>query len=310
MNRIIKASLIFLFFIFIVAVYIKWGNPDSNIIMNIRFQRLILTLFVGFVLAGIGNIYQMILNNPLAEPYILGISGGAAFGGALAILCGINFCGLGITLGAFGGALFSLLLLLGLIGFRREINIYFLLLAGVVLNALFSAAIFFMFALIKSEVLHSIYFWLFGDLSIVGFKEVIWLAFFVFFCGLGCFYYAYALDAIAQGEIVASSLGFSIDRIRMHLLIFVSLLVGATVAVTGMIGFVGLVTPHVMRMLTGNTHKTLLPFSFFAGGSFLTLSDVIARQIFAPLEMPVGVITAILGAPFFLYLLKCYVKVN
>jgi len=306
---------IFVLFI-IVNLSLFWGLPlewpfssaTKIILLQLRLPRVILAGLAGGALGISGAVLQTLFLNPLAEPYILGISGGAALGGALALLLGINLFGLGITLGAFAGAIFALFLLLGWIGLKGEISTYFLLLAGVVLNALFSSIILFIFALVKSEVLRSIYFWLLGDLSTVGLNEVGWLIFFVFFCSLGCFYYAYALDAFAQSEIIAYTLGFSVEKIKRQLLIIVSLLVGATVAVTGMIGFVGLITPHVVRMWVGSGHRQVLPFSFLCGSGFLILSDTLARQLFTPLEMPVGVITAILGAPFFLYLLKCHVK--
>ncbi|MDL1955478.1 MAG: iron ABC transporter permease [Candidatus Desulfofervidus auxilii] len=308
---------IFVLFI-IVNLSLFWGLPlewpfssaTKIILWQLRLPRVILAGLAGGALGISGAVLQTLFLNPLAEPYILGISGGAALGGALALLLGINLFGLGITLGAFAGAIFALFLLLGWIGLKGEISTYFLLLAGVVLNALFSSIILFIFALVKSEVLRSIYFWLLGDLSTVGLNEVGWLIFFVFFCSLGCFYYAYALDAFAQSEIIAYTLGFSVEKIKRQLLIIVSLLVGATVAVTGMIGFVGLITPHVVRMWVGSGHRQVLPFSFLCGSGFLILSDTLARQLFTPLEMPVGVITSILGAPFFLYLLKCHVKTN
>jgi iron complex transport system permease protein len=299
-----------LFSLFFGAICFHWPLTSSErlILWQLRLPRVLLGGLVGGALALSGAVLQALFLNPLAEPYILGISGGAALGGILALLFGINLFGLGITLGAFLGALLALAILFLLIDIKGKLDTYFLLLAGVVLNAFFSAIILFIFALIRAETLQSIYFWLLGNLSTVGFKEVSLLAIFVFGCGLGCFYYAHSLDALTQGEITASALGVCVERVKRHLLVFISLLIGATVAVSGMIGFVGLVIPHIIRLMISPKNCLLLPFSFMGGATFLILSDALARKIFSPLEMPVGVMTALIGAPFFLYLLRNYVK--
>ncbi|MCD6320223.1 MAG: iron ABC transporter permease [Candidatus Desulfofervidaceae bacterium] len=303
-------ALVFIFALFSGAVPLHWplSAEEKFILFRLRFPRVLLGGMVGGALALSGAVLQILFINPLAEPYILGISGGAALGGILALLLGINLSGLGVTLGAFGGALFALAILFFIIGIKGELDTYFFLLAGVILNALFTAIILFISALVKASALHTIYFWLLGDLSTAGFTEVGWMSFFVLICGLVCLYHARTLDAMAQGEVVAATLGISVGRAKRQLLLVMSLLVGATVAVSGMIGFVGLVVPHGIRLLAGNQHRTTLPLCFCTGAGFLILSDAIARKVFAPLEMPVGVITALLGAPFFLYLLRTYVK--
>ncbi|MEW6615384.1 MAG: iron ABC transporter permease [Thermodesulfobacteriota bacterium] len=281
-----------------------WTDTDRVIIFQVRLPRIILAGIVGATLSVAGVVFQALFRNPLADPYILGISSGSAVGAILAIISGAGLGFLSIPVASFCGALLTILLVLGIArtGYRLQTNT--LLLAGVIVGSFFSAIIMFLVSITHDERLHSIIFWLMGDLSLSKYNEIIIVTPFVIIGCLIIYLNAHPLNLIVTGEETALQLGVEVERVRRLLLITASLITGVVVSVSGVIGFVGLVVPHMMRMVFGSDHRLLLPASALFGLSFLVIADTMARTIIAPVELPVGVITAIFGAPFFIYLLR------
>jgi iron complex transport system permease protein len=281
------------------------SSQEELIIFSVRLPRIIFAGVVGASLSLGGVIFQAILRNPLADPYILGISGGSALGAIIGIVIGAGSFYLGIPLLAFVGALATVFLVFVVAGsVRGPLSDNSLLLSGVVVNAFFSAAILFFLSIVNSMELHSITFWLMGDLSGASAKEIYVAA----FCLIAGFVLLYAqarkLNLIVQGEDTAQQLGVNVERTKQALLIITSLLTAVAVSLAGIIGFVGIMVPHFMRLVFGSDHRLLLPVAALFGASFLIVADTIARVVLAPAELPVGVITALCGAPYFIFLLK------
>jgi iron complex transport system permease protein len=281
-----------------------WTDTDRVIIFQVRLPRIILAGIVGATLSVAGVVFQALFRNPLADPYILGISSGSAVGAILAIISGTGLSFLSIPVASFCGALLTILLVLGIArtGYRLQTNT--LLLSGIIVGSFFSAIIMFLVSITQDERLHSIIFWLMGDLSLSKYNEIIIVTPFVIVGCLVIYFNAHPLNLIVTGEDTALQLGVEVDKVRRLLLITASLITGVVVSVSGVIGFVGLVVPHMMRMVFGSDHRLLLPASGLFGLSFLVIADTMARTIIAPVELPVGVITAIFGAPFFIYLMR------
>ncbi len=280
------------------------SETDKTIIFSIRLPRIIFAGLVGAALSVAGVVFQGLLRNPLADPYILGISGGSAVGAIIAILTGLNIFLFGIPGMAFMGALITILMVYGIAKTKKEIHSTTLLLAGVIVNAFFSAIIMFLISTTGERDLHSVMFWLMGDLSLSEWKEIILTGLFLMI-GLTVIYsYSRHLNLIVTGEETAMQLGVNVERTKKILLVAASLITGVAVSVSGIIGFVGLIIPHMMRMLLGSDHRLLLPASALFGCSFLIVADTVARTIISPAELPVGVITALCGAPYFIYLLR------
>jgi len=278
---------------------------EELIIFSVRLPRIIFAGVVGASLSLGGVVFQAILRNPLADPYILGISGGSALGAIIGIVIGAGSFYLGIPLLAFVGALATVFLVFAVAGsVRGPLSDNSLLLSGVVVNAFFSAAILFFLSIVNSMELHSITFWLMGDLSGASAKEICVAA----VCLLTGFVLLYAqarkLNLIVQGEDTAQQLGVHVEKTKQRLLIITSLIISVAVSLAGIIGFVGIMAPHLMRLVFGSDHRLLLPVSALFGASFLIVADTIARIVLAPAELPVGVITALCGAPYFIFLLK------
>ncbi len=275
------------------------------IVTQIRLPRVLLGLLVGSALAVSGVAMQGLFRNPLASPYVLGIASGASTGAALAILfaSGSIFF---LPLGAFVGATTAVLIVYGLArGRDRRTSIFTLILAGVAVGALFSAVTSFLIFLSSGgEKLSDVLFWIMGGLGRGSWSSIAILAPIVGVGIAAVFFFARDLNALSLGEEGAFHIGVNPDTLYLWLLGTTTLLTAAAVAMAGTIGFIGLVIPHVMRLLVGPDHRRLIPVSALAGGCFLVWSDMAARTVFAPAELPVGVITAFLGAPFFLYLLK------
>jgi len=275
------------------------------IVRQIRLPRVLLGLLVGSALAVSGVAMQGLFRNPLASPYVLGIASGASTGAALAILfaSGSAFF---LPLGAFVGAAAAVLIVYGLArGRDRRTSIFTLILGGVAIGALFSAVTSFLIYLSSGgEKLSDVLFWIMGGLGRANWASVATLSPIVG-VGIGAvLVFARDLNALSLGEEGAFHVGVNPDTLTRWLLCATTLLTAAAVAMAGTIGFIGLVIPHVMRLLVGPDHRRLVPVSALAGGCFLVWSDMVARTVLAPAELPVGVITAFLGAPFFLYLLK------
>lgn len=282
------------------------SESHFTIILNVRLPRVILGFLVGMSLAVAGTCLQAIFKNPMADPYIIGISSGASLGAALAIVLGIKLFAMGVnwgtTLFAFIGALSSVYLVYNIARVEGRVPVATLLLAGVAVAAFLSAGVSFLM-LFSAENLHGIVFWIMGSLAVQTWVYVKMILPFALLGSFFIFFHARNLNVILLGEETAQYLGVEVERVKKTLFIASSLVVGAAVAVSGVIGFVGLIIPHVVRLLVGPDHRVLLPVATFTGGVFLVLCDTLARTAIAPTEIPVGVITALMGAPFFIYLL-------
>ncbi len=280
------------------------ADAAPSILLSIRMPRVLFAGTVGAVLSVAGVVFQALLRNPLADPYILGISGGAAVGAIVGILLGAAAVPFGVSGLAFAGALATLLVIVAVAGSGRGIRSHTLLLVGVVVNAFFNAVIMFLLAVSDAGDLHSIMFWLMGDLSLARGRDILTVGAALLAGFVVISLYARPLNVIVTGEETARSLGVDPETAKKVLLVSTSLMTGLAVSVSGTIGFVGLMVPHLMRMAFGPDHRLLLPASLFFGAAFLVLADTIARTALAPMELPVGVVTALCGAPYFIYLLR------
>jgi iron complex transport system permease protein len=277
-----------------------------DIVVGVRLPRVVLALLVGASLSVSGVLFQALLRNPLADPFILGISGGAALGGIAVLGLGGAF-GLGyqaVPPAAFAGAVGATLLLFAVAGARGRLSPTTLLLTGVVFNAFASAAIVFVASLAGLVQGASIFLWLIGNLSVSRADVAGWVALFLAL-GLACALpFARSLNLLVLGEESAAQLGVDVERERRILLLATSLMVGAAVSVSGLIGFVGLIIPHLLRLVLGPDHRVLLPAAALGGAGFLLLCDTVARTLLPGRELPVGAITALAGGPLFLFLLR------
>lgn len=272
---------------------------------SVRLPRILFAGIVGASLSLGGVVFQALLRNPLADPYILGISGGSALGAIIGIILGAGAFYLGVPALAFCGALITVFLVFIVAGGSRGLLLdNSLLLAGVVVNSFFSAAILFALSIVNSMELHSISFWLMGDLSRVGSGEI-FVAASGLLIGFAVVYaQARKLNLLVQGEESARQLGVSVRATKYVLLLVTSLIIAMAVSLSGIIGFVGIMVPHMMRLAIGSDHRLLLPAAALFGASFLVAADTLARIVIAPAELPVGVITALCGAPYFIFLMR------
>ena len=274
------------------------------IIFDIRLPRIVMGLAGGGVLAVAGVAFQSLLRNPLADPYILGVSGGAALGGVLAIMLKWSSFKGGIQLFAFTGALATILFVYYISRVNGRIPKYKMLLSGVIVNTFLSALIMLILSLGGPDEIGSAIFWLMGDLGRASWKSIIIILPYIISGGLVLYLMSKEMNLLLLGEERAMELGVNIERAKIILFVAASLITGAVVSVCGLIGFVGLIVPHGARLIWGADHRYLLPASMLMGGGFLLFADTIARTIIAPIELPVGVITAIIGGPVFVYLMK------
>jgi iron complex transport system permease protein len=283
------------------------GNVDNGlmneIIWRLRFPRVLLAALLGATLSLGGMVFQALLRNPLAEPYILGISGGSAIGAIIGIILGLaRFPG--VWLSAFAGSLATLGMLYIMASGRTMLRGNTLLLSGVMVNAFCSAVILFLVSMAQDNRLHNIIFWLMGDLAAATNDKVIALALTVVPCFAVIFARSHALNLLALGNDMARSMGVNIKAVTSLLLIVTSLMISATVSYCGLVGFVGLVIPHMLRLILGPDHRVLAPAAILGGAAFMVVCDMLARTLPSQGEMPVGVITALIGAPLFVYLLR------
>jgi iron complex transport system permease protein len=275
----------------------------EDIIWRIRLPRVVLAALVGAALSSGGLVFQALLRNPLAEPYILGISGGAAIGAISGILLGLSQFP-GVSLSSFIGSMITLALLLMIASGRTILRKESLLLSGVMLNAFCSAVIMFLVSMTQDARIHNIIFWLMGDLSLAGFKQVLLLAAIVIPGIAVIFWLSHIMNLLLLGQETAQSLGVNLKVVTVILLGTTSLMVSATVSQCGLLGFVGLVIPHLLRFVVGPDHRVLVPACVLGGGAYMIVCDVLARTLPRQGEMPAGVVTAIIGAPLFIFLLK------
>lgn len=279
-----------------------FGNEDgmaANVVRELRLPRAVATLVCGGLLATAGALMQVLLRNPLADPYILGISGGAAVGALSAISLGV--AAFWVDAGAFAGALGAMALVFGLAHGDGSWTQTRLLLTGVIVAAGCGATVMLMLALAPDTRVQSMLFWLMGDAS--GAARP-WPALVVLLLGLVAILpFARDLNVLARGEMTARALGVSVHRLRRVLYVLASLLTAVAVTLVGSVGFVGLIVPHLVRLALGNDQRILLPVAALAGGILLTVADTLARTVMAPQQLPVGVLTALIGVPVFLFLL-------
>lgn len=290
-----------------VAWRVLWGvfvgeeqGVLSTVILDLRLPRVVTAFVVGGLLALSGVLMQVLLRNPLADPYVLGVSGGAAVMALFVLMLGASTFWMAPA--AFSGALLSMVVVLGLAGLRGSWDPMRLLLTGVVIAAGWGAVITFMLAVSSDQALRGMVFWLMGDL---GQPVVPWWGVLMLLLGVAtALLMAREINLLARGGEQAAAFGVSIERIRTALFLLASLLTAMAVTLAGSIGFVGLVVPHMVRLMGLHDHRLLIPASVLLGGGLLILSDTVARTLLAPQQLPVGVITAMLGVPLFLYLLQ------
>jgi ABC-type Fe3+-siderophore transport system permease subunit len=286
-----------------------WRPQDEAIFFAIRLPRVAGAAVVGAALASAGVLFQGLLRNPLADPYALGVSGGAALGGALGFLLSLSFSFLGfspVPILAFVGAMIAMSLVYGLARSGGRAPIVTLLLAGFAVSAIMGYAVSFLLILNDRLQLNlpRVYGWLLGGISVTQWSQLALAIVMVGLAVLGGWLLRHSLDALSLGEESAQHLGIAVEQDKRLVIVLGSVLTGAAVALGGLIGFVGLFAPHVTRLLVGPRHGLLLPAAALLGAAFLVMADLLARAILAPTEIPVGILTAFVGGPFFLWLLR------
>jgi iron complex transport system permease protein len=283
----------------VLAALTGQTSSESDVVMQLRLPRALGAFACGGLLALAGALMQVLLRNPLGDPYVLGISGGAAVGALCALLFGLT--ALWVNLAAFGGAFLVLLLVFGLAHGEGSWVQSRLLLTGVIVSAGCGAAVSLILSIAPEQSLHGMLFWIMGDAAYIAQPLP----------ALGCLLVgvllvlpiARDLNVLARGDTQAAALGVSVAVLRWFTYFLAALLTSVAVATAGSIGFIGLVVPHLMRLLLGNDQRLLLPASALGGGILLVLADTLARTVIAPQQLPVGVLTALIGVPLFLYLL-------
>lgn len=281
-------------------------KTTNVILLQVRLPRVFLGFLVGVCLASVGVALQALLRNPLADPYVLGVSSGAALGVAVAVLFGIGTTVLAFSLlpvCGFLGGLVALLVVYRMAATYDRLPIHSVLLAGVILNAIFSALIMFITSIMEPNRSFGMMAWLMGSLTAPAYPALAALSVYLLAGLVLLFKQVRVLNILALGEEPARSLGIDTERAKRVIFLVSALLTGAVVSVSGMIGFIGMIIPHAVRLVIGADHRLLLPASALVGGIFLMLADTIARTFFVPSEVPVGIITALAGGPFFVYLL-------
>lgn len=284
-----------------------WKPSTETIVLDIRLPRIILAGLVGAALAVAGATYQGLFRNPLADPYLIGVSQGAALGAVIGFVLPIPWHGLGnlgiVPIMAFVGAMLTVSVVYSLARTGKTLPVTTLILAGVALGAFLSAITSYLM-ITSGEALHGIASWLLGGFSVSNWGQVKILLPYVTIGIIVIWLYARPLNVMQLDEEQAQQLGINVERVKIILLIAASLITAAAVSFSGIIGFVGIIIPHAVRLIWGPDYRFLLPLSTLVGGIFLVLADTLARIVFAPTEIPLGIITAFFGAPFFLYLLR------
>jgi len=285
-----------------------WQAGDETILFQIRLPRVIAGGLVGAALASAGVLFQGLLRNPMADPYIIGTSAGAAFGATIAMMLPVTvtFLSFGLVpIAAFVGALGAVLLVYNLARVGGRTPVVSMLLAGFAVSAMLTAVMFFMVTLSgRTELIYTVYSFLMGSISVSGWNQLIIIAPVIIGGIIAARFLAFRLNAFSLGEEGAAYLGINVERDKLLVLALGSLLTAAAVSISGLVGFVGLVVPHAVRLVLGPDHRLLLPAAALSGGAFLVLADLFARTLLAPTEIPIGILTALIGAPFFIYLLR------
>ncbi len=288
-------------------------NPQAKILFGIRLPRILLASIIGGALAGAGVVFQAILRNPLAEPYVLGVSSGAALGAAAGILMNAQYNILGfnaISICAFAGALLTIFFVYGIAQSYGRVITHSLLLTGVIINYVFAAIIMLITSLVDFNKMGDIVFWLMGNLGKIeySYSTILTSCAYVVIGSAVLLRYSRDLNLLSLGEASASQLGVEVEKLKKIAFVATSLITAGAVAEGGPIGFVGLIIPHAMRMLFGPDHRLLFPAAFLGGAIFLIVSDTVARVGVLGSEIPVGVITALCGGPLFIFLLRRQIK--
>lgn len=285
-----------------------WQPSAEAILFQIRLPRVIAAALVGAALAAAGVLFQGLLRNPMADPYIIGTSAGAAFGATIAMMLpvGMTLLSFGLVpVAAFAGALAAVLLVYNLARVGGKTPVVSMLLAGFAISAMLTAVMFFMVTLSgQTGLLQSVYSFLMGSISVSGWNRLIIVTPLIVAGIIAARLLAYRLNAFALGEEGAAYLGIDVERDKVLVLALGSLLTAAAVSISGLVGFVGLVAPHAVRLVFGPDHRLLLPAAALCGAIFLVLADLLSRTLLAPTEIPLGILTALIGAPFFIYLLR------
>ncbi len=281
------------------------GTTYETIVWNVRMPRIILSALVGGALAIVGGVFQGVFGNSLADPHILGVSSGAALGATIAMLSGlsVNFLGLGV-IGAFSfvGALVTVFVVYNVARVGREISPTNMILTGTATSMMLSAVISLLMTFNKEKI-GKVYMWTMGSFSAASWTKICFVLIALIVAACVFILYSNKLNVIMLGDEEAKALGVDTGKARKILIAVASVLVAAAVSVSGVIGFVGLIIPHVVRLLGGANNKKLLPYSMLCGAIFMVICDTLARTITAPTEIPVGIITSIFGAPFFVFIL-------
>ncbi|MGG4416099.1 FecCD family ABC transporter permease [Brevibacillus agri] len=283
-----------------------WPESSEQIVMKVRFPRVVLAILIGACLSLAGAGFQGVLRNPLADPFTMGVASGSAVGAAFLILFGLQFAVLGewsTPVVAFLTGLVSLWIVLALAKTQGKLQTETLILSGVVIQAFLGSLVSFMVSL-SDQTVNEIVFWLMGSLSFRGWAFTYVLVPYLLIGVLVLLGYARSLNLFALGERQAAHLGVNVDKTKLIILLVSTLLTAAAVSIAGVIGFVGLVVPHLVRMMVGPDYRILLPMATICGGVYVLWADTLARMLLVPTEIPLGVVTAFLGAPFFAYLLK------
>jgi len=302
---------LFLVLVFCAGVLIgpsgaDWRTEEGRfVLLQIRIPRALLALLIGMALSLAGAVFQALLRNPLADPHLLGVSAG----GALGVVVGSGFILVGtlsfsIPVLSFLGSLVAVVVVYRLSLRKGALSLYTLLLVGVMLNSFFVSTIIFLQSVVRSDELMTVLFWLLGNLNFSNYPQLLMIAVIVFAAGGALLSQAKKINVLSLGEATAHSLGVPVEGMKRTVFFLAALLTGTAVSVSGMIGFVGLVVPHLARMIFGSDFRRLLPASALLGGIVLIISDTLARTLIQPQELPVGVITSFLGVPFFIYFLK------
>jgi iron complex transport system permease protein len=286
-------------------IEVNWPQSSEQIMNKVRIPRVLLGILVGAVLSIAGAGFQGVLRNPLADPYSLGVSSGASVGAAFLIYFGLQFAWFGqwsIPIVAFVTGLISLFLVLKLALIEGKLKMETLILSGVVMQAFLGAFVSFLVS-ISNQTINEIIFWLMGSLAMRGWSYTYMISPYLLIGLVILLSYARSLNLLALGERQAAHLGVHVERTKLIVLIASTLITAAAVSVAGVIGFVGLIVPHLVRLLVGPDYRLIIPLSAIGGGIYVLWADTLARTLLSPTEIPLGVITAFLGAPFFAYLL-------
>lgn len=291
----------------VLPVSADFSEADRTIVLALRLPRIFLGAIVGAALSVAGGVFQALLRNPLADPYVLGVSSGSALGAVIGFALGVQatFLGIqGVSIFAFAGGVVSIFLLFFVARVKGELSSLTTLLTGVILSSFFGALLMFVVTFFPAVFQAGVLSWLMGDLGMGASQGSSVLALYFLGSFVLIYYYSRGLNVLSLGDEPAHYLGVDVHRVKNLLVLAASLMTAVAVSLSGIIGFVGLIVPHAVRLTFGPDHRLLFPLSALVGASFLVAADTVARVAIAPAELPVGVVTALCGSPFFILVLK------